>query len=53
VGHIRECTVAEVVELVEAAGLHIEEIAMCNWMDEPLEANPLLNRYTGVLATKR
>lgn len=52
VGHIREYTVAEVVDLVEAAGLRIEEMVMCNWMDEPLARNPLLNLYTCVLATK-
>lgn len=52
VSHIREYTVQEVVDLVEAAGLTITDIAMCNLMDEPLRPEPLRNRYTCVLATK-
>ncbi len=52
VAHIREYTVQEVVDLVEAAGLRITDLAMCNWMDEPLHPDPLRNRYTCLLATK-
>ncbi len=52
VGHIREYTVREVVELVEGVGLRITDLAMCNWMDEPLHPEPLRNRYTCVLAIK-
>ena len=51
VRHIREYTVHEVVDLMEAAGLQITELAMCNWMDEPLHPDPLRNRYTCLLAT--
>lgn len=52
VGHIREYTVQEVVDVVEDAGLFITDLAMCNWMDEPLHPDPLRNRYTCLLATK-
>ena len=52
VAHIREYTVQEVVELVEAAGLRITELAMCNWIDAPLHVDPLRNHYTCLLAIK-
>ncbi len=53
VGHIREYTVREAVDLVEAAGLRIADLAMCNWMNEPLHPDPVRNRYTCILAVKR
>lgn len=53
VSHIREYSVQEVVDLVEAAGLRIGELAFCNWRDEPLHDNPLRNRYTCVRAVKK
>ncbi len=52
VSHIREYSVQEVVDLVESAGFRITELAMCNWMDEPLHPDPLRNHYTCLLATK-
>lgn len=53
VAHIREYSVQEVVDLVEAASFQIRDLAMCNWMDRPLRDNPLRNHYTCILATKR
>jgi len=52
VSHIREYTVQEVVDLVEAAEFEIADLTMCNWMDVPLHQAPLLNHYTCILATK-
>ncbi len=53
VAHIREYSVREVVDLVDGAGLRVAELAMCNLMGEPLDADPLRNRYTCILAVKR
>ena len=52
VAHIREYSVQEVVDLVEAVGLRIQTLAMCNWMDEAPDPRPLRNHYTCILATK-
>ena len=52
VAHIREYSVQEVVDLVEAVGLRIQDLAMCNWMDEAPDPRPLRNHYTCILATK-
>lgn len=53
VAHIREYTVREAVDLVEGAGLRVTELAMCNLMGEPLDADPLRNRFTCILAVKQ
>ena len=51
VGHIREYTIAEIVEHIENAGLVIEQLLMCNqWA--VLLPNPLLNDIMIVCARK-
>lgn len=54
VGHIREYTIAEVIEYVENSGLVIEQLLTCNqWRaHDDLLSNPLLNDIIIVYATK-
>lgn len=52
VSHIREYSVQEIVDLVEAVDLRIEDLAMCNLMDAPLASDPLRNHYTFLLAQR-
>lgn len=52
VTHIREYTPQEVVDLVEACGLRVTDLAMSNLMDHDLHPTPLSNRYTCLTAAK-
>lgn len=52
VSHIREYTPQEVVDLVEACGLRVTDLAMCNLIGRELHPTPLLNHYTCLTALK-
>lgn len=53
VEHVREYSVREVVEAVEAAGLGVDEVLMCNWGDEGCapRTNPYSNDIIVLVAT--
>jgi 2-polyprenyl-3-methyl-5-hydroxy-6-metoxy-1,4-benzoquinol methylase len=52
VSHIREYTAREIVELVEGLGCRVVDLALCNWMEVPLDPRPLRNHYICLLAAK-
>ena len=52
VSHIREYTPLEVIDLVEACGLRVTDLVMCNLMGQELHPTPLLNHYTCLAAVK-
>ncbi len=51
VEHVREYSVREVVEAIEAAGLGVDEVMMTNW-GGPLHPNPYANDIIVARATK-
>lgn len=50
--HIREYSIAEVIALIQSAGLSINEVVMCNWGQPHFVPEPYLNDIICAVATK-